>query len=289
MALDLKKFFLSQPHFNKLVSDDYMFVEFNCPIEMENFKLWTDIPFLAYVVSGRKDWTALDKTYNAIEGDAIFIRKGVYNTKQYFEEDYCSLLFFITDDFVRRFCKEHEGVIPKISNDFLENQIYEIDVNDPLRSLFLTVFNYLKQGTNIPRELVEMKFKELLFNISINPLNREIIALFNSIQQVEKTNLSNVMMKNFQSDLRLEDYARLCGRSLSTFKRDFQNRFGETPGKWLNSKRLEYAKMLLHNEELNINDVCWESGFKNTSHFNNSFKEKYQLPPNQYRKQYLQQ
>lgn len=288
MALDLKKFFISHPHFNKLVSDDYMFVEFNCPIEMENFKLWTDIPFLAYVVSGRKDWTALDKTYNAIEGDAVFIRKGVYNTKQYFEDDYCSLLFFITDDFVRRFCKEHEGAIPKTSADFLENQIYKIDVNDPLRSLFLTVFNYLKQGTEIPRGLVEMKFKELLFNISINPSNREIVALFNSIQQVEKTNLNDVMMKNFQSDLKLEDYARLSGRSLSTFKRDFQNHFKETPGKWLNNKRLEYAKLLLQNSELNINDICWESGFKNTSHFNNSFKEKYKYPPNQYRKLYLQ-
>jgi len=287
MALNLKQFFLSGPHFNKLVSDDYMFVEFNCPIEMENFKLWTEIPFLAYVVSGKKDYTALDKTYNAEEGDALFIRKGVYNTKQYFEEDYCSLLFFITDDFVRRFCKEHEGAIPKTSTDFLENQIYEIDVNDPLRSLFLTVFNYLKQGVEIPKDLVEMKFKELLFSISINPSNRAIVSLFNSIQQVEKTNLNDVMMKNFQSDLRLEDYANLSGRSLSTFKRDFQNHFNETPGKWLNNKRLEYAKILLQNEELNISDVCWESGFKNTSHFNNSFKEKYQLPPNQYRKKYF--
>ncbi|KJD35659.1 transcriptional regulator [Tamlana sedimentorum] len=288
MALNLKKFFLSQPHFNKLVSDDYMFVEFNCPIEMENFKLWTEIPFLAYVVSGRKDWTALDKTYNAKEGDALFIRKGVYNTKQYFEEDYCSLLFFITDDFVRRFCKEYHESIPKVSVDYLKNQIYEIDVNDPLRSLFLTVFNYLKTGKEIPRGLVEMKFKELLFNISLNPSNKELIGLFNSIQHVEKTNLIDVMMKNFQSDLNLEDYARLSGRSLSTFKRDFQNHFKETPGKWLNNKRLEYAKLLLQNEELNINDICWESGFKNTSHFNSSFKEKYQLPPNQYRKQYFQ-
>jgi len=286
MALDLKKFFLNHQHFNKIVSDDYMFIEFNCPIEFENFKLWTEIPFLAYVVSGKKDWTTLNKTYCIKEGDAVFVRKGVFKTKQYFEEDYCSLLFFITDDFIRRFCKEHRDSLPNTSADYLENQIYKINVNDPLSSLFLTVFNYLKVGKNIPKDLVEMKFKELLFNISIDPLNKELIALFNSIQQVDKTNLKDVMMKNFQSDLTLEEYARLSGRSLSTFKRDFQHYFNETPGKWLNTKRLEYAKMLLQNNDLNINDVCWESGFKNTSHFNSAFKNKYKLPPKQYRKEH---
>ena len=286
MALDLKKFFLNHNHFNKIISDDYMFIEFNCPIEFENFKLWTEIPFLAYVVSGKKDFIALDKTYCVSEGDAAFIRKGVYNTKQYFEENYCSLLFFITDDFIRRFCKEHHDTLPKASANFLKNQIYDINVSAPLSSLFLTVFNYLTSGKDIPKGLVEMKFKELLFNITIDPLNRDLVAFFNSIQQVEKTNLEDVMMKNFQSDLTLEEYARLSGRSLSTFKRDFQNHFNETPGKWLNNKRLEYAKILLQNQDLNINDVCWESGFKNTSHFNSAFKNKYKLPPNQYRKEH---
>jgi len=287
MAIDIYKYFLKHPRYNKLEGNGYLMVEYKCPLEVENFKLWTDTPFINYVISGRKDWTALDKTYTIEKGQALFINKGVYNTKQYFEVDYCVMLFFITDDFIRRFVNNYQDVMHSKNSNVVSKQIFTIDVGDSLNSLFLSVFNYMNKGGEIPKDLVEIKFNELLFNIALNPKNKDLVGFFNSLKHVERTTLNDVMMKNFHSDLILEEYARLYGKSLSTFKRDFQNYYNETPRKWLNNKRLEYAKTLLENPELNINDICFESGFKNTSHFNSSFKEKYKYPPNQYRKMYL--
>lgn len=285
MTVDILKYFSRNPKFNKLIGDDYMFVEYKCPLEVENFKLWTEAPFLNYVISGKKDWTAIEKTYQVTQGEALFIKQGVYNTKQYLENDYFVMLFFITEDFIRRFVKNNSHIVKPKAEKVLENQIFPIDVGDSLNTLFISVFNYMNQYHEIPKDLVEMKFNELLYNITLNPHNKDLLNYFCSLQQVEKSNLDVVMMKNFHCDLKLEEFARLTGRSLSTFKRDFRAFYNETPRKWLNNKRLEYAKILLENPELNINDVCFESGFKNTSHFNSSFKEKYKLPPNQYRKQ----
>jgi AraC-like DNA-binding protein len=42
-----------------------------------------------------------------------------------------------------------------------------------------------------------------------------------------------IMEVNFRFNLSLDEYARLCHRSLSSFKRHFQTAFHETPGKWL--------------------------------------------------------
>lgn len=287
MAVDVYKYFLKHPKFNKLIGNDFLLVEYKCPIDVENFKLWTDTPLIMYVISGKKDWTALDKTYTVKKGEALFVNKGVYNTKQYFEVDYCVMLFFITDDFIRRFVKTHKQLLKPYNKEAPNNQIFNIDVEDSLNSLFLSVFNYLNQGNNIPKDLVEMKFNELLFNIALNPANKDLVSFFNNLLHEDKTSLHDIMMKNFHCDLNLEEYARLYGKSLSTFKRDFQNHFKETPRKWLNRKRLEYAKTLLEDLNLNINDVCYESGFKNTSHFNRSFKEQYNYPPSQYRKLFL--
>lgn len=284
MAVDLFKYFSRHPKYNKLIGNDYLFVEYKCPLEVENFKLWTDTPFINYVISGKKDWTALDKTYRINEGEALFIKQGVYNTKQYLENEYCVMLFFISEDFIRRFVKEHKDIIKPTTSEVPSQQIFSIAVNDALNTLFLSVFNYLNQNDKVPKELVEMKFKELLFNLSLNPKNNDLLNFFCSLQQIEKSNLNTIMMKNFHCDIKLEEFARLSGRSLSTFQRDFKEFYNETPGKWLNNKRLEYAKTLLENPELNINDICFESGFKNTSHFNSSFKEKYNYPPNKYRK-----
>ncbi len=287
MAIDIYKHFLKHPRYSKLIGNNFLLVEYKCPLEVENFKLWTDTPFITYVISGQKDWTSLNKTYTIKKGEALFINKGVYNTKQYFEVDYCVMLFFITDDFISRFVKKHKELLHSKNSETTCNQIFEIHVGESLNSLFLSVFNYLNQGNNIPKDLVEIKFNELLFNITLNPENNELVSFFKSLIHKQKTSLNDVMMKNFHCDLSLEEYARIYGKSLSTFKRDFQSYFKETPRRWLNKKRLEYAKTLLENPELNINDICFESGFKNTSHFNRSFKEMYKYPPSQYRKLYL--
>tara|TARA_R110002073_G_scaffold14998_1_gene60123 strand:+ start:45794 stop:46984 length:1191 start_codon:yes stop_codon:yes gene_type:complete len=98
-----------------------------------------------------------------------------------------------------------------------------------------------------------------------------------------KIDIEKTMLDNFQYNLKAEEFAKLCGRSLSAFKRDFSKQFNTTPFKWLKTKRLEYAKTLLLENELNVNQICYESGFKNNSHFIQSFKEQFKLPPNQYK------
>lgn len=105
--------------------------------------------------------------------------------------------------------------------------------------------------------------------------------------QYTKIDIEKTMLTNFQYNLKLEAFAKLCGRSLSVFKRDFTSQFNTTPFKWLKVKRLEYAKTLLLESDLDINQICYESGFVNSSHFIESFKEKFKLPPNQFRKRHL--
>ena len=98
-----------------------------------------------------------------------------------------------------------------------------------------------------------------------------------------KIDIEKVMSENFLFNLKIEEFAKISGRSLSSFKRDFKDTFKTTPSKWIKSKRLEYAKNLLTKSDLNINQICYDSGFINSSHFIKSFKNKYKLSPLQYR------
>lgn len=97
--------------------------------------------------------------------------------------------------------------------------------------------------------------------------------------------IERVMEENFLFNLKVGEFAKLCGRSLSAFKRDFRDIFKTSPSRWIKSKRLEYARSLLIDSNLNVNQICYDSGFINVSHFIKSFKEKYELPPHKYRSQ----
>ncbi|MGX1928163.1 AraC family transcriptional regulator [Flagellimonas sp. 2504JD4-2] len=282
MIVDIQQYFRRHPRYNKLVGDDYLFVEYKCPIDVENFQLFSDSHIINYVISGRKDWFSPDQTFEIQGGDALFVRKGVYTTRQHFEVDYCVMLFFVNDQFINNFFQEYPS-LKLNSQPKVYDQIFEIDVNDSFEALIHSIFNYFKQAGEIPKSLIEIKFRELLFNILLNPKNRRLAEYLYSLRNTEKTDMEYTMLKNFRYDLSMEEFARLCGRSLSTFKRDFKNHFSQTPGSWIKNKRLEYAKTLLHESSLSINEICYESGFKNPSHFNTAFKEKYDQPPLQFR------
>lgn len=277
------EYFKNHPNYNKLVGNDYLFVEYKCPINVEDYQLWVEHHLITYVISGKKDWITSNQTYKLNAGDALFIRNGVYTTKQYLEHDYCVILFFINDAFIKRFIDENESYQNNQKDDVNHNQIFNINTNESFNVLIESIFHYLKKGDKIPRNLVEIKFKELLFNLVLNPKNHGILNFFNSIPENQKASIENIMLKNFQYTLKLEDFAKLCGRSLSTFKREFKTYFNTTPGKWLINKRLDYAQSLLIGTHLTISQVGYDSGFKNNSHFIQAFKAKNKLTPSQFK------
>ena len=69
------------------------------------------------------------------------------------------------------------------------------------------------------------------------------------------------------------------GRSLSSFKREFEQTFQTTPMKWIVSRRLEEARRLIEEEKERPLDVYLRVDFKNLSHFSTAFKRQYGYPP----------
>lgn len=284
MLVDLYSYFCKTPELqNRVIGTDYLSAEYKCPIDVERLKFWNEMHLISFVISGKKDWYVDGEKFEMNGGDAAFITKGIYTTKQYFEVDHCIIAFMLNDRFIRNFLQEYESLdIPKPGLD-THQAIYSIEMNEGLKSIIFSFSNYLKQGSEVPQELVEIKFKELLFNLLMNPKNRELAKFFSSVRHSGRSGLEYTMNKHFQFDLSMEEFARLCGKSLSTFKREFHEHFNQTPGKWILEKRLNYAKTLLKSSSLNINEICYESGFKNTAHFSKAFKKHFRLPPAKFR------
>ena len=113
MIFDAYTFFKESPKYNKLVGDEYLFLEFKCPIEEEQFQAWSECHYIAYVLSGKKSWRTPYKEWTLLPGESIFVHKGAYFNQLYFETDLCVLMFFMTDDFIRSFVQNDFNKRPK--------------------------------------------------------------------------------------------------------------------------------------------------------------------------------
>jgi AraC-like DNA-binding protein len=87
------------------------------------------------------------------------------------------------------------------------------------------------------------------------------------------------MEKNFHFNVQLKRFAYLTGRSLATFKRDFEKLFKTTPNRWLQQRRLQEAYYLIKEKGKAPSDIYLELGFQDLSHFSFAFKKSYGVAP----------
>ena len=273
-------------HFNKFAVGELLFVEYKCPIEQDAAGLWTPMDYFVHVLSGRKTWRTTDGTWIAEKGQTLFFKKGAAIVYQDFKDDFCVLVFFVSDNFIRDVVKE---VSDQLSSQHVGSAFREaaIVVNGgmTLSAYFQSMLAYFT-GTAKPAEtLLTLKLKELIASILLGGSNPELAAYFQSLLKSDAPVLSQIMEANFCYNLALEEFAKLSHRSLSTFKRDFRKHYNQSPGRWLLRKRLEYSAVLLKNPAQNVSQVALDCGFEDLSHFSRAFKEKFGRSPANYRKQ----
>jgi AraC-like DNA-binding protein len=79
----------------------------------------------------------------------------------------------------------------------------------------------------------------------------------------------------------VSELAKLTGRSLSAFKRDFYQAFATTPHQWLLGKKIDQARHLLDVEKMKASQIYYMLGFNELSHFSAAFKKITGVAPSQ--------
>ena len=194
-------------------------------------------------------------------------------------------MFFISDDFICGTIKPVLGQSKTILAGKNESKpVIEVNSDLTLSTYFQSMLTYFAKREKPSDTLLTLKLKELLLNILQSSNNAALASYFCSLHHDDRPSIRQVMEANFCHNLTLEDYAQLCKRSLSSFKREFRKCYDIAPRKWLLKKRLEFAMALLKNTELNMSQICFECGFENLAHFSRVFKEEFGAPPSSYRK-----
>lgn len=125
--------------------------------------------------------------------------------------------------------------------------------------------------------LQALKLKEaILLLLQTNPELRPVLFDFS---EPGKIDLEGFMQKNFHFNVELKRFAYLTGRSLATFKRDFEKIFHVTPSRWLQQRRLQEAHYLIKEKGQAPSNVYLEVGFEDLSHFSFAFKKTYGVAP----------
>ncbi|ASK29642.1 AraC family transcriptional regulator [Chryseobacterium sp. T16E-39] len=232
---------------------------------------------LSFQLSGSFVLADGKEKYRAEEGDFNLIRKNqLVKFVKYPPENgvFESMNIYLGEEMLVNMAREYD-----LSADhFVPVQaLVPIPMNALLQNYLISLQTIIDSDHLNNKSLIDLKAKELLLILlQSQPDLRNILFDFS---QPHKIDLEVFMNQNYRYNVNLERFAYLTGRSLATFKRDFEKVFHASPHQWILQKRLNEAYFLITEMGKTASDIYIEIGFEDLSHFSYAFKKQFGYSP----------
>jgi AraC-like DNA-binding protein len=234
--------------------------------------------FFLYLVKGTMHGYDGNKHYTLRSGECCIVRKNHlarYN-KQKENDQFEKVVVIFDEEFLKKYQKKYTKPVTAFSSN---EAFLAISKNELITNFLQSLSAYYNGEGKISKTFADVKREELL--LILLQANSGLSNIFFDFGSPEKIDLESFMNQNFRFNVAIQRFAYLTGRSLTSFKRDFERIFHETPSRWLVQKRLQEAYFLMDKKGRKASDVYLEVGFEDLSHFSFAFKKVFGFAPTQ--------
>lgn len=236
----------------------------------------------SFLIEGTKE-VVFDNSALSIDDSQFLVMKSgncLMTEKLSEVSNYRSVLLFFSNEMLSKFIRKIE--LEKIESKEYQS-VFAFEYDEFLKRFVESLVDLSKLSKNLQNKILEVKLEEImlylvekhgtdfLYSLSVNADN----TTQKFIQVIENSHLNKLTLK---------ELAFLCNMSVSTFKREFEKHYSESPIKWFQNKRLEFAHFLLQQKQKNPSEVYFEVGYENLSSFTQAYKSKYGVTPKHHQK-----
>lgn len=144
-------------------------------------------------------------------------------------------------------------------------------------------------STTITKDIIaDLTLQELLIHIIQSQTNKsiengKIFEANNALSHVIK-----YIRERLSDRLTMKELTSAACMSQASFYRYFKREIGMSPIEFVLKERIKFAKNLLKNPRIQINQVCFEAGFDDCNYFIRVFKKIEGITPKQYQQCFLE-
>lgn len=139
-----------------------------------------------------------------------------------------------------------------------------------------------KVDTPLIHETKEQEINELLYTY-YSP--QKLYEFFYPVVTA-RCNFKNIVYDNYMKVKSIEDFARIAGCSISTFKRKFQKHFGTNTYEWILEQKANMILRYIQLENISFSEISSMFGFSSSAHFNWFCNRRFGQNPSEIRKQH---
>jgi AraC family transcriptional regulator, exoenzyme S synthesis regulatory protein ExsA len=236
----------------------------------------------SFLIEGNKE-VVFDNSTLSIDNSKFLIMKSGYclmTEKLSDIRNYRSVLLFFSNEVLMKYIRKNDLNRNELSE---YKSVYSFKYDEFIQRFVNSLLDISKLSKNIQNKMLEVKFEEIILYLT-EIYGTEFLQSLSVKSNDTSQKFVQTVETNLMSKLTLKELAFLCNMSVSTFKREFEKHFAESPIKWFQNKRLEYARHLLYKEQKSSSEIYLEVGYENLSSFIQAYKSKYGITPKQHHK-----
>ncbi|MGB0743605.1 MAG: helix-turn-helix domain-containing protein [Opitutales bacterium] len=275
----------SSPGSKLLVAGDLCFGEYHQTVRQKPRNVFVTQHTLIFVAKGSKVFRFPDKELVIESGKALLLKRGCYMLCEALASDhaYESVSVFFNESALRGFwlsLDADSAALNHNTNQPIDSpDLVVLEMSPAMANFRDTIINCFSYEGRFLEALMKVKLQELLLLLLEASHADELLRFFGDLYGGSLPDPLFTVEQNLFTPLSISDYAQLSSRSLSKFKRDFREATGKAPGKWIQTKRLDHARLLASSTRLSVGEICAQCGFNNLSHFIRSYKAAYGVTP----------
>lgn len=224
-----------------------------------------------------KSGSAILKTNNeAIElqkGQVVLIKQhtqlDIKKSKDADDSDFQSFIFQLYPDFVKAFLASKKQTV--IDHELPTPNIIPLSNTSNFGAFSENLMSHFNSSDTNQPDLIRAKTFEALSILEQENFNFLPFLVQNA--KPVKIDIYEFMINNVLSNDSVEELAKLTGRSLSSFKRDFKAIFNTSPHQWILQQKMDYAEKLLKEKGMKVSEFYLYLGFKELSNFSIAYKK----------------
>lgn len=182
----------------------------------------------------------------------------------------------------------------------LNKQLYNVFLDTDHEKVFAYYGSYNLKIADVMAALQKVKAKGMIRVMQIEGLVYQILSMHmiqhnkEVLDKRPQTSLLKRELKTIRSfakkiekhiaqDFSLEEISAETGLTQAKLQEGFKLLYNKTVTEYIRNARLEVARDLIANSELNISEVVYSIGFTSRSYFSKIFKEKFGISPSEFK------
>ena len=217
----------------------------------------------------------------------------------YFKDDNMNILFEMGEDsqiivmlipvqYFHSLFSDENNYLLNFNNFVIGKPIIETKTTTPSQQVVLHQIINKQDSSPLGNLFLKAKVFELfsLYFSNVNDNTNEncpFMSNEDTLGQLKKA--KDIILENMADPPSLEELSKIVGLNIKKLKQGFKEVYGAPVFSFLLNYKLEFAKKLLIENQLNVNEIGNKVGYSNSSHFIAAFKRKFGTTPKQFTKQ----